>query len=540
MTEERSIKRCAVYTRKSTEEGLEMDFNSLQAQRESCEAFIKSQRGEGWTLISNAYDDGGISGGTMQRPALQRLLADIESKAVDVVVVYKVDRLTRSLHDFSKMVEVFDRQGVSFVAVTQQFNTTSSMGRLTLNVLLSFAQFEREVTGERIRDKVAASKKKGIWMGGGLPRGYRVEDRKLIVVPEDAEVVRTIFSDYLECSSVRELAISLKQKGIASRPHGKPSNDPMSRGALHTILRNPIYIGVIPHKKERYQGQHTAIIDKEIWKAAQEKLETSKTCRGKPHRKTEESPLMGKIFDESNRMLTPIHSSKRGRRYRYYVTHEDHRDQDQTNQSSKQPWRLPALEIERRVDDIIQAAINDQAAVGNAAINSGMDTHGVRDLRNQIELAGMRDRLKWVERVQLKTNRIEISINLPTTGLLKIERAADMSLKRRGIERRIILEGMTTARAQMADPQIFKALSLGLRFWDQMLSENPMTSLEFSKTEEVDNSNVGRALPLAFLAPHIVADLLAGKQLADVTAKKMLRIEELPLNWRDQSMIFCR
>ena len=538
MTDERSIKRCAVYTRKSTEEGLEMDFNSLHAQRESCEAFIKSQRGEGWMLISNAYDDGGISGGTMQRPALQRLLADIESKAVDVVVVYKVDRLTRSLHDFSKMVEVFDRQGVSFVAVTQQFNTTSSMGRLTLNVLLSFAQFEREVTGERIRDKVAASKKKGIWMGGGLPRGYKVEDRKLIVVPEDAEVVRTIFNDYLHCSSVRELAITLHQKGITSRPHGKPSNDPVSRGALHTILRNPIYIGVIPHKKERYRGQHEAIIDKEIWKAAQEKLEASKTCKGKPHRRTEESPLMGKIFDESNRMLTPIHSNKKGRRYRYYVTHEDHRDQDQSNQSSKQPWRLPALEIERRVDDIIQTAINDQAAVGNAAINSGMDTHGVRDLRNQIELAGMRDRLKWVERVQLKTNRIEISINLPATGPLKIERAADMSLKRRGIERRIILEGMATTRAPTADPQIFKALSLGLRFWDQMLSENPMTSIEFSKAEEVDNSNVGRALPLAFLAPDIVTDLLAGKKSADTTAKKILRIEDLPLNWRDQLSIF--
>lgn len=537
MTDERSVKRCAVYTRKSTDEGLDMDFNSLQAQRESCEAFIKSQRGEGWTLIPTAYDDGGISGGTMQRPALQRLLADIESKAVDVVVVYKVDRLTRSLHDFSKMVEVFDRQGVSFVAVTQQFNTTSSMGRLTLNVLLSFAQFEREVTGERIRDKVAASKKKGIWMGGGLPRGYKVEDRKLIVVPEDAEVVRTIFNDYLQCSSVRELAITLQKKGITSRPHGKPSNDPISRGALHTILRNPIYINVIPHKKERYQGQHDAIIDKAIWKAAQEKLEISRKCRGKPRRKTEDSPLMGKIFDESNRMLTPIHSSKKGRRYRYYVTHEDDRDSDQSNNRSMQPWRLPALEIERRVDEIVLSAISDQAAIGAAAIQSGLDAHGIRDLRNQIELAGMRDRLQWVACVRLNASRIEVSINLPTKAPLKIEKAVEMSMKRRGVERRIVMEGSTIARAQ-ADPQIFKSLSLGLRFWDQMFSEKPMTAAEFSKAEGVDNSNVGRALPLAFLSPDIVANLLAGRQTADTTAKKILRIENLPLNWRGQRLEF--
>ena len=536
MTDERVIKRCAVYTRKSTEEGLDMDFNSLQAQRESCEAFIKSQRGEGWTLITTAYDDGGISGGTMQRPALQRLLADIEAKAVDVIVVYKVDRLTRSLHDFSKMVEVFDRQGVSFVAVTQQFNTTSSMGRLTLNVLLSFAQFEREVTGERIRDKVAASKKKGIWMGGGLPRGYRVEDRKLIVVPEDAEIVRTIFNDYLQCSSVRELAIALKQKGITSRPKGKPSNDPMSRGALHTILRNPIYIGVIPHKAERYQGLHEAIIDKAIWDTTQEKLQASRKCRGKPRRKTEDSPLMGKIFDESNRMLTPIHSKKNGRRYRYYVTHEDDRDQDQSNQRSVQPWRLPSLEIERRVDEIVLSVISDQAVVGNAAIKSGLDTHAVRDLRTQIELAGMKERLHWVDRVQLQANRIEVSINLPTKEPLNVGKVVEMSLKRRGVERRMVMEGVMSEKTG-SDPKILKTLSLALRFWSQILSEKPMTAAEFSKTEEVDNSNVGRALPLAFLAPSVVADLLEGTLGANATAKNLLRLDNLPLNWVRQREI---
>lgn len=533
MPDPQVIKRCAVYTRKSTDEGLEMDFNSLQAQREACEAFIKSQKGEGWQLIPTAYDDGGISGGTMQRPALLRLLADIEAKAVDVVVVYKVDRLTRSLHDFSKMVEVFDRQGVSFVAVTQQFNTTSSMGRLTLNVLLSFAQFEREVTGERIRDKFAASKKKGIWMGGGLPRGYRVENRKLLVVSEDAEVVRTIFNDYLQCSGVRDLALALQRKGITSRPRGKLSNDPISRGALYTILRNPIYIGLIPHKSERHPGQHDGIVDPDIWHAVQEKLEASRKCRGRPRRKTEDSPLIGKIFDEENRRLSPVHSMKNGRRHRYYVTHEDHRDQDRMNKRSNQTWRLPALEIEKRVDDIVQSAVNDQAAVGAKTIEAGLEAQEIQALLGTIEMVGMKERLGWVQRVQLGASNIQVKINLPGPKAICIDKAVEISLRRRGIERKIVIPGMLSTKNK-SDPQISKVLSLGLRFWEQMKSDAPKTAVEFAKTESVDNSNVGRALPLAFLAPDIADRLAAGRHSAAMTAKDLLRLEDLPLRWEDQ------
>ena len=281
------VQRCAVYTRKSSEEGLEQDFNSLQAQREACEAFIKSQAGEGWRLVKTAYDDGGISGGTMERPALQRLLSDIDEGRIDVVVVYKVDRLTRSLADFAKMVEIFDAHHVSFVSITQQFNTTTSMGRLTLNVLLSFAQFEREVTGERIRDKIAASKKKGMWMGGFCSLGYDIRDRRLVVNQEESKLVRHIYKRYLELGSVRLLKRDLDRRGVVSKirvsKNGTRSGGrPFSRGALYELLANPIYIGEIRHKKVRHPGQHEAIVDRQTWEKVQRRLRDQTARDGIP------------------------------------------------------------------------------------------------------------------------------------------------------------------------------------------------------------------------------------------------------------------
>jgi len=266
--------RCAIYTRKSSEEGLEHDFNSLHAQREACEAYIRSQQGEGWRLRKTPYNDGGLSGATMERPALKQLLADIEEGLVDVVVVYKVDRLTRSLSDFARMVEIFDGHGVSFVAVTQQFNTTTSMGRLTLNVLLSFAQFEREVTGERIRDKIAASKRKGMWMGGLVPLGYAVRDRQLTVVESEAATVRHIFQRYCELGSVRLLKEDLDRDGLRSKPRiasngSRYGEKSFSRGALYTLLRNPIYVGEVRHKEARYPGQHQPMVERSVWDKTQ-------------------------------------------------------------------------------------------------------------------------------------------------------------------------------------------------------------------------------------------------------------------------------
>ncbi len=279
--------RCAVYTRKSTEDGLEQEFNSLDAQREACEAYILSQRHEGWTLVPNRYDDGGFSGGSMHRPGLKALLADIEAGLVDVIVVYKVDRLTRSLADFAKIVEQLDAKQASFVSVTQAFNTTTSMGRLTLNVLLSFAQFEREVTGERIRDKIAASKKKGMWMGGPVPLGYEVVDRKLVPVPEEAERVRKIMRRYLDIRSVPALIEVLRREGIVTKVQNRTSGPhkggiPFRRGSLFHLLKNPIYRGKIVHKGQVYEGEHEPIVDEDLWDAVQAQLNEKAPSRKRP------------------------------------------------------------------------------------------------------------------------------------------------------------------------------------------------------------------------------------------------------------------
>src|SRR6476659_3206511 len=295
------IRRCAIYTRKSSEEGLEQDFNSLHAQRESCEAYINSQKHEGWVAWPAIYDDGGYSGGSMDRPALKQLLADIKSGAVDVVVVYKVDRLTRSLADFAKIVEIFDAAGVSFVSVTQQFNTTTSMGRLTLNVLLSFAQFEREVSGERIRDKIAASRQKGMWMGGVPPLGYRVQDRKLVIVDSEAEIVRSIFGRYAELGSVRLLKVELEAQGIKSKSWTSAAGrliggKPFSRGALYLMLQNRTYLGKIVHKGQFHRGEHTPVIDQPLWDAVQEQL-AGNTARRQCGKQTRQPSLLaGMLF----------------------------------------------------------------------------------------------------------------------------------------------------------------------------------------------------------------------------------------------------
>ena len=339
--------RCAIYTRKSSEEGLEQDFNSLHAQREACQAYIKSQKHEGWRPLSAHYDDGGYSGGTMDRPALRRLLADIQAKRIDVVVVYKVDRLTRSLADFAKIVEVFDASGVSFVSVTQAFNTTTSMGRLTLNVLLSFAQFEREVTGERIRDKIAASKKKGLWMGGFVPFGYRAKDRTLIIDKDEAETVRLIYSRYLELGTVSALEAELAERNLRTRAFTSASNKtwgdrPFSRGHLYKILSNPIYAGKIVHNDKQHDGQHEAIIDRKTFAAVQAQLAANNRQHRTRVRAKEPNLLAGLLFDSNGKPLTSSHTVKNGKRYRYYVG-------TRIEQGKPKPWRLPAHEIESAV-----------------------------------------------------------------------------------------------------------------------------------------------------------------------------------------------
>jgi site-specific DNA recombinase len=340
--------RCAVYTRKSTEEGLEMEFNSLDAQREACEAYVASQRAEGWQLVSDRYDDGGFSGGTLDRPALKRLLADIEARRVDVVVVYKIDRLSRSLMDFSRLVEVFDRQNVTFVSVTQSFNTTTSMGRLTLNVLLSFAQFEREVIGERIRDKVAASRKKGMWMGGWTPLGYEVRDRKLIIHRADAERVRSIFKRFVQLKSATLLARELVVARATNR-YGQL----LDKGVLYRILNNRVYIGDAVHKGISYPGEHQAIIDRKLWDQVHAILKQSPHRRAASARAQTPALLKGLLFGPDGAAMSPTHTRKAGRLYRYYIS------QSVMKQGANAcPVRqIPAAEIERIVIEQIRSLL---------------------------------------------------------------------------------------------------------------------------------------------------------------------------------------
>jgi DNA invertase Pin-like site-specific DNA recombinase len=307
--------RCAVYTRKSSEEGLDQEFNSLDAQREACEAYVASQRPEGWVLVPDRYDDGGVSGGTLDRPALQRLLRDVEAGLVDVVVVYKIDRLSRSLTDFSRLVELFEGHHVTFVSVTQSFNTTTSMGRLTLNILLSFAQFEREVIGERIRDKFAASRRKGMWMGGTVPLGYRVENRKLLIQEGEAVTIRMIFERFLQTGSATILARTLHAEGITSR-----SGRPIDKGMLYKLINNRVYIGDAVHKGQSYPGEHEAIIEQALWDKVHAILKRSPRSRAANARSQTPALLKGLIFSPDGQAMSPTHTRKNGRLYRYYVT----------------------------------------------------------------------------------------------------------------------------------------------------------------------------------------------------------------------------
>ncbi|WP_102108835.1 recombinase family protein [Oceaniglobus roseus] len=354
MAEVKLKRRCAVYTRKSSEEGLEQEFNSLHAQREACEAYIASQRSEGWVLVRDQYDDGGISGGTLERPALQRLLEDIEDGLVDVVVVYKIDRLSRSLADFAKLVEVFDRNGVTFVSVTQSFNTTTSMGRLTLNILLSFAQFEREVTAERIRDKIAASRRRGIWMGGVPPFGYRVEDRKLVIDEEAAAHARWIFARFVELGSGTVLAREAAARGIRNRSSG-----PLDKKAIYRMLGNRTYLGEAPFKGESYPGEHDAIIDRETWDRVHAILKESPRKRAARTRAETPALLKGLLFGPDGAAFSPTHTRKGGRLYRYYVSQTVLKH----GAGSCLVGRVPAGEIEAAVIDQLRTVFRQPEIV---------------------------------------------------------------------------------------------------------------------------------------------------------------------------------
>jgi DNA invertase Pin-like site-specific DNA recombinase len=414
--------RCAVYTRKSSEEGLEQEFNSLDAQREACESYVASQKAEGWLLVPDRYDDGGVSGGTLERPALKRLLADIEARRIDVVVVYKIDRLSRALMDFTKLVEVFDRNDVTFVSVTQSFNTTTSMGRLTLNILLSFAQFEREVIGERIRDKVAASRKKGMWMGGFVPLGYDVKDRKLVVNEVDAKKVRLIFERFITIGSATTLVRALRAEGVTGR-YGKL----VDKGYVYKLLNNRTYIGKAVHKGTVYPGEHEAIISQALWDKVHTILGDSPRQRAARTRAQTPALLKGLLFGPTGRAMTPTHTRKRGKLYRYYVA----TDLLKHDAEACTVRRIPAAEIESAVIEQVRGLLRSPEIIVRTwrAVRVSLDGLSEADVRDALHrLDPLWDELFPAEQarvIQLLVERVDVApdgadIRLRTEGLTKL------------------------------------------------------------------------------------------------------------------------
>jgi site-specific DNA recombinase len=512
--------RCAIYTRKSSEEGLDQDFNSLQAQREACEAYIRSQKGEGWTIVRTPYDDGGFSGGSMKRPAVTALLADVEAGLIDVVVVYKVDRLTRSLTDFSRIVEAFDAKGVSFVSITQSFNTTTSMGRLTLNVLLSFAQFEREVTGERIRDKVAASKAKGMWMGGRPSLGYDAVDRKLVVNAIEAERVRAIFDRYLELGTVHALKLELDAAGAVSKrwlsqAGVEQGGEPFSRGALFHLLKNPIYVGKTRHKGQLHPGLHEAIITQEVFDAVQAKIEENAVARSDRPLRSADAWLKGKIFDAEGRSMSPSFGyGKGGKPFRYYIS------------AAPPAGRTAPQKIDRVSAPQIEALVADRLA-----------RRGFEGDRTVLDL-----------RVELHASTIHIV--LPAKLAAGGPAAADEVVQPEGKSRtRIIIavrpvfrggrtwlvgpRGASPFSTAARDPALIKGLRRGHEYARKHRIAPGATAAQLRSATVPPDSYQRQLVRLAFLAPDIQEAILTGSLPPGITLEQLLAAP-LPVSWAKQ------
>jgi DNA invertase Pin-like site-specific DNA recombinase len=548
--------RCAIYTRKSTDEGLEQSFNSLDAQREACEAYIKSQQHEGWQAIATHYDDGNYSGGNMERPALKQIMADIEAGKVNIIVVYKVDRLTRSLADFAKMVEHFDKHKVSFVSVTQHFNTTTSMGRLTLNVLLSFAQFEREVTGERIRDKIAASKKKGIWMGGKLPLGYKVVDRKLIVEESEAVTVRRVFREFLRLGSVLRLEEWLRTNNIKTKRgyYFRP-------GSIYTMLRNPIYLGLIRHKAEVHPGKHAGIIEQAIWEKVRSLLDQNIQGRRRKERSTQPSLFTGVIFDAHGNRYSPTHSEKNGCRYRYYTSRA-------IIQKTKSPdgfdrISAPGLEkaVTERILNLLAAPSELLEFLKNSLLDeentppNGFYTSVIEQAAKVVKnwesrpVPARNHFLKVViDRIVIQAEQIEIQVRV--TAILRevleshtpgenIQHAAQFlaigSLTcpfkhvRRGRALQLVI-GNDHVSNDRSRQLILRAIALA-RQWYQRIVDGEATCLnDIVHRDGIDASHAKKIFPLAFLSPSCTQTILRSN--TDLTLKTLL--ENIPVDWNRQ------
>ena len=559
--------RCAIYTRKSSEEGLEQAFNSLDAQREACAAFILSQKHEGWTVLPTLYDDGGFSGGTMDRPALKRLLSDIGAGKVDVVVVYKIDRLTRSLFDFAKIVEAFDAKGVSFVSITQQFNTTTSMGRLTLNVLLSFAQFEREVTGERIRDKIAASKKKGMWMGGLPALGYDVQNRKLVINEQEALTLRHIFRRYVQLRSVRALRAELDDEGVRSKRRvfadgTQVGGQRFSRGALYLMLQNRVYRGEITHKGDAYPGEHQPIVDKALWDEVQAVLAENRIDRATGSDAKHPSLLAGMVFDQTGERLTPSHAVKKGTRYRYYVSASLVTG---TVKDGSKGRRIPAGNLENLVITRLKTFLADRGALLDViqdqcpdAVEQTRLISRARHIADELgTLAPDQTRailMALLSRVDVRSDRVDIRIcqrrlvellaaqatNLPLERNEPDDDRADVltltvmaRLQRVGREMKMLVEN--TDDQTPADPGLLRIVARAHDIQARLMQNTDLSVHAIASQERVSAAYVYRLLRLPSLAPDIITAIINGKNPPQLTAKKLMRLTtQIPTDWVEQ------
>jgi site-specific DNA recombinase len=544
--------RCAIYTRVSTESGLDQDFNSLDAQYDAAQAYIRSQAHAGWALVRTRYDDGGFSGGSTDRPALQQLLADIRAHRINVIVVYKVDRLTRSLADFAKLVELFDAHGVSFVSVTQQFNTTTSMGRLTLNVLLSFAQFEREVTSERIRDKIGASKRKGLWVGGVVPLGYQAKDRKITVVEEEAETVRHIFRRYLELGSLNLLLADLRTTGVQTkiRPlsNGRIIGGiPFTRGPLAAFLRNRFYIGEVSYRDELFPGEQTAIVDRALFDAVQTKLDQQRTNYAKA-RQQSDSLLIGRIFDDRGNRMTPSYAVKKGVRYRYYISAP--LVQGQPDKAAKLN-RVPAIEIEKPIISAVRKHLganphNEIGAEGPTSLSNKelISTHIARvDVKRDhlaIQLAVMPEQQSGTQKKQRQLDYKNSSEqgqsgdhgghNHPNANILVVPWKKTPSKR----PRQIIPPAATSSRQ---DPRPIRAetraklvtATATARQWlDELVTGTVKNVEQIADREKCSIRQVNRTITLAFLAPTLVQAAVDGRLPRGIG---VATLRDLPAEW---------
>jgi site-specific DNA recombinase len=526
--------RCAIYTRVSTDQGLDQEFNSLDAQYDAASAYIKSQAHAGWTLIRSRYDDGGYSGGSTDRPDLQRLLDDIRARKIDVIVVYKVDRLTRSLADFAKLVELFDAQGVSFVSVTQQFNTTTSMGRLTLNVLLSFAQFEREVTSERIRDKIAASKRKGLWVGGPLPLGYKMKDGKIAVVEDEAERVRLIYRRYLELGGVNALVRDLRDKDIRTKTRVRATGVThggilFERGSLFYLLRNRFYIGEVKYKGEILPGEQPAIMDRQLFDAVQQKLTDQWTHRN--HAKAKSDHLLtGLLYDDAGHRMVPAHATKAGIRYRYYVSLPHLKGESKTV-SVGSVSRVPAPDIE----DIIVKSVNEHLVGQPTSSSAHPDDRGVVIAKQVVRIDAYKDRLI----VRFKPASTEEESHSTDGQLLSIPWQKPPSRKSRqiliplGVSRNEVRPTRIERRARLVN-----AIARGRQWLDEIVSGSATNIEQIATRQKCSVRQVNMSISLAFLAPDLVKAAVEGRlprgigveRLRDASAEWNRQFEALGLN----------